>query len=197
MTLMRLLTAAAALSLTAGVALAQTPATAAAPAPSPVQLVANGDIMQTMRLSGQFTSFVKAVDATNLTGLLKSQPNLTVFAPNDGAFAALPAGELTALMADKPRLQKLLIYHIVNARMDAAKFKGAHGMLPTGSGAMVEMDGSGDAVKVNDATIIQADVMAANGIIHVVNKVLQPAPPAAAASGAPAAATAAATAPAS
>ena len=195
MTLTRLFAATAALSLMAGVAMAQTPAAVpapAAPAPAVVPLVASGDIMQTMRLSGQFSSFVKAVDATNLTGLLKSQPNLTIFAPNDAAFAALPPGQLAVLMADKARLQKLLVYHIVNARMEAAKFKGAHGLLPTGSGEMVEMDGSGDIVRVNDATIIQADVMASNGIIHVVNKVLQPAPPAAAVSGAPATATAAA-----
>ncbi|HEY3696354.1 fasciclin domain-containing protein [Phenylobacterium sp.] len=188
----RLLIAAAGLSLAAGMASAQTPAaqTSAVPAPaapmsasqpapaaaSPTanKVVANGDIVQTIKLSGQFTTFVKAADATNLTGLLKNNQNLTVFAPTDAAFAALPPGELDKLMADKPRLQKLLTYHIINARVDSAKIKGARGAVPTVAQAPVELDGSGGMLMVNNADIIQPDVMATNGIIHVIDKVLTP-----------------------
>jgi len=198
-----LLMTVAVLGLSAGAASAQTaaspaapaaPAAAAAPASgAPAsRVVANGDIIQTIKLSGQFNTFVKAADATNLTTLLKNNQNLTVFAPTDAAFAAMPPGELDKLMADKPRLQKLLTYHIINARLDAAKIKGAKGAVPTVATAPVELDGSEGAMKVNDADIVQADVMASNGIIHVIDKVLIPV--AATGTGAAASATAPSTA---
>lgn len=183
MHLTRLLTAAAAAALVAGAAQAQTapaakaPATPAPAATSGAKVVANGDIIQTATLSGQFKIFLKAVDATNLTGLLKTNKNLTVFAPTDAAFAALPAGELDRLMLpeNKAELQKLLTYHVINARVDSTKIKGAKGAVPTVAGASVEIDGSSDMLMVNNADIVQADVMATNGVVHVIDKVLTPA----------------------
>ncbi|MDP3659588.1 fasciclin domain-containing protein [Phenylobacterium sp.] len=173
-------------------AMTTTPAPAtSAPASTAPTVVAKGDLMDTARLSGQFTIFVKAVDATNLTSVLKTNKNLTVFAPTDAAFAALPAGELDRLMADKAGLQKLLTYHIVNARVDSTKIKGAKGPVTTVSGQPIELDGSGDMLMVNNADITQSDVMATNGILHVVDKVLTPGTAlAAASSGASASATA-------
>jgi len=196
----RLLTAAAAAALMAGAAQAQVnneakpteaapPAApagdAAAPATAP-KVVANGDIIETARASGQFKTFIKAADATNLTGLLKQTKNLTVFAPTDAAFAALPPGELDKLMLpeNKAQLQKLLTYHIINARLDSSKFEGAKGPVPTVAGTTVEIDGSGDQVMVGPADVVQADVMASNGIVHVIDKVLIQGAPAAASSGA-------------
>ena len=186
----RLAITAAAFSLAAGAASAQSttapaatpgtsapaaaPAHPAAPAATAAKVVANGDIIQTLKLSGQFNTFTKAADATNLTGLLAKQPNLTVFAPTDAAFAALPAGQLDKLMADKAGLQKLLTYHIVNAPVDSAKIKGAKGPVPTVANIPVELDGSEGVLKVNDADIVQADVRATNGIIQVIDKVLMP-----------------------
>lgn len=177
----RLAITAVAFSLAAGAASAQsttattaTPAQQAAPAATGAKVVANGDIIQTLKLSGQFTTFAKAADATNLTGLLAKQPNLTVFAPTDAAFAALPPGQLDKLMADKASLQKLLTYHIVNAPVDSAKIRGAKGPVPTVANLPVELDGSEGGLKVNDADIIQADVRATNGIIQVIDKVLVP-----------------------
>jgi uncharacterized surface protein with fasciclin (FAS1) repeats len=197
------MTAAAVLTLTAGAAIAQTaapaapatPAAAAAPAAAPAatpaatNVVANGDIVQTLKLAGQFNTFAKAADATNLTGLLKNNKGLTVFAPTDAAFAALPAGELDKLMADKPRLQKLITYHIINAPVDSAKIKGHVGAVPTVAGSNVELDGAGDVLKVNNADIIQADVRASNGIVHVIDKVLTPGAPTAGGADASASAT--------
>ena len=183
MKLTRISTAGVLLSLIAGMGVAQTPAVPVAPAaavaaPAAPKVAANGDIVQTLKLSGQFNTFTRALDATNLTGLLKAQPNLTVFAPNDAAFAALPAGELDRLMADKGRLQKLLTYHIVNARIDTAKYKGGHGSLPTVAGANVEIDGTGAVLMVNNAAIIQPDLIVSNGVVDVLDKVLNPAVPA-------------------
>ena len=136
----------------------------------------NGDMVETLKTSGQFTTLVKALDATNLTGVLKNNSNLTVFAPTDQAFAALPAGELDRLMKPENRadLQKLLTYHLVNARLDSTRIDGAKGPVPTVAGENVQLDGSGEAMMVGQAEIVQADVMASNGVIHVVDKVLMP-----------------------
>ena len=172
---------------------AAVPATGASlmAAPARPRVVAKGDLVETARSAGQFNTFMKAVDATNLTQVLKTNKNLTVFAPTDAAFAALPAGELDRLMADKAAMQKLLTYHIVNARVDSTKIKGAKGPVATVAGAPVELDGSGDMLMVNNAHIAQPDVITTNGVLHVIDKVLTPAGAmAAGASGASASATA-------
>jgi uncharacterized surface protein with fasciclin (FAS1) repeats len=174
---------------------------AGAPAGAPraagaAPLTPHGDIVTTLAASGQFTTFLKAVDAVNLTSVLKNNSNLTVFAPTDAAFAALPPGELDRLMADKPTLQKLLTHHIINARVDRSKITNARGPVPSVAGNPVMLDGTGPVLKADNAEIVQADVMASNGVIDVVDQVLTPGAgaqaqaPAAAAAGQPAAATA-------
>ena len=135
-------------------------------------MVASGDLIATLKASGQFTTLLKGLDATNLSGVLASNPNLTLFAPTDAAFAALPAGELDKLVADKPALQKLLTHHVINAKVESAKIKGAKGPVTTVAGGKVQLDGSGEALQADNATIVQADVNATNGIVHVVDKVL-------------------------
>lgn len=216
MYLNRILTTTAALALLAGAAQAQTatkaakepvaaestakstvatptpPATSDVAAASATKVVAAGDIVATAKASGQFTTFLKAAEATNLTSLLKDTKNLTVFAPTDAAFAALPAGELDKLMLpeNKAQLQKVLIYHVINAKVPSSEFKGATRKAATVAGPSVELSG-GAMLKVNDADIVQADIMATNGILHVVDKVLMPPGAMAAASTAvPASATA-------
>lgn len=196
MLLNRLLTASAAFALIAGAAHAQAPAAAPAAAPalaSPV--VASGDVVDTLKASGQFTMLLKYTDATNLTGFLKARPNITLFAPTDAAFAAIPEAERNRLMSNIGRgdLQKLLIYHMVNARVPSSEFKDAIRSAPTMASLPVSLSGEGGKLMVNDADIVQADVMASNGVIQVIDKVLSPSSaPAAAATGAQASATAAA-----
>lgn len=173
----RLLTAAAAVALMTGFAHAQDATAPAAPAPaasSPV--VAKGDLIQTAEASGQFNTFLKAVGAVNLTSVLKTNQNLTLFAPTDAAFAALPAGELDKLMLPEngPMLQKVLTYHLINAKVDSTKIKGAKGEVKSVEGSPLLLDGSGAAPMVDTATITQTDVMATNGVLHVVDKVLIP-----------------------
>ncbi|UTP38059.1 fasciclin domain-containing protein [Phenylobacterium sp. LH3H17] len=199
MHLTRFLMTAAVAALLAGAAQAQTPvapATKAPPAAAPAgaaaaKVIPAGDIVDTAKASGQFTTFLKAAEATNLTGLLKTNKNLTVFAPTDAAFAALPAGELEKLMLpeNKAQLQKLMIYHIVNAPVTSADFKGSTRKAATVAGPSVELSG-GETPMVNDATIVQADIAASNGILHVVDKVLMPGAASAVASGAAASTTA-------
>lgn len=195
---LRVLSVAAGAALFAGAAFAQAPAETPAPAaeavaeavaapeaaPAPAApafkpVVASGDLVETAKASGQFTTFVKALDATNLTAVLKNNQNLTVFAPTDAAFAALPAGELERLMDpdNAAELQGVLVYHIINASVDSAKIKGAKGPVQTVAGSEVLLDGSGEVVKANSANVLQADVRATNGILHVVDHVLQPGDP--------------------
>ena len=171
----RLLTAAAAVSLIAGAAMAQAPATAPAAAPATAaapgaKLVPNGDLITTLRLAPQFTTFVKALDATNLSTLLKSSPGLTVFAPTDAAF---PQAKLDSMLADKTGLQKTLLHYIINAKIDSTKIKGAHGPVPSGAGDQIVLDGTTEGVlKADNATITQADVVTSNGVIHVVDALM-------------------------
>lgn len=179
MTTKRLLTAAAAIALMAGAAHAQTADTAAPAAQAPAAaapVVAKGDLIQTAQASGQFSTFLKAVSSVNLTSVLKTNQNLTLFAPTDAAFAALPAGELDKLMApdNGPLLQKVLTYHLINAKVDSSKIKGAKGEVKSVEGSPLMLDGSGATPMVDGANIVQADVMASNGVLHVVDKVLLP-----------------------
>ncbi len=184
MTLLRFaLAAGAGLAMLPAAGLAQTaaPAAPAAPAAAPAlppspHLVANGNIVSTLQGSGQFTVLVKALAATGLSDTLKAAPGLTVFAPTDAAFNALPPARVAALMApaNAPVLQKILTYHVVNLSLDSSKIKGAKGPVPSVEGSKLQLDGSGAAAKVDNADIIQADVRASNGIIHVIDKVLLP-----------------------
>ncbi|MFI4949950.1 MAG: fasciclin domain-containing protein [Caulobacterales bacterium] len=183
MTIQRLLTAAAAVSLIAGAAAAQTPAPAAQPsAPPPAaapagpaaqgaKLVPNGNLMVTLRSSGQFNTFVKALDAVNLSTLLQNSPGLTVFAPTDAAF---PQSKLDTMLGDKAALQKTLLHYIINAKVDSSKIKGAHGPVPSGAGDQIVLDGTGPTLKADNANIIQPDVMTSNGIIHVIDALMIP-----------------------
>ena len=161
-------------------ALAQT-APSAAPAASPAaaspHLTANGNMVTTLKASPDFTILSKALDATNMSGVLAATPGLTLFAPTDAAFKALPAAQLSALLDPKnvPLLQQVLTYHLVHLDLDTAKFKGAKGPVQSVEKGNLVLDGSGAAPMVNNATIIQADVHASNGIIQVVDKVLIPA----------------------
>ena len=180
-------------------ALAQTPAAqpaAAAPAAMAKPVVMNGDLVDTLKLNGSFTVFTQALADTNLTGLLKTNTNLTVFAPTDAAFAAMPAADLAKLKGDKAAMQRFLLHHLINAPTPMSKIKGAKGQWPSGAGDKILLDGSDENVmKADGANIIQADVKTGSGLLHVIDHVLiagqgDPTMPSATAEAAPAAATA-------
>jgi uncharacterized surface protein with fasciclin (FAS1) repeats len=152
---------------------AQTPAPAAAATAAAKPVAVQGDLVDTLKLSGQFTTFVGGIDATNLTGLLKTNKNLTVFAPTDAAFAAMPADQLAKLKSDKVAMQKFVLHHVVNAPVDSTKIKGAKGPIPSGAGDTILLDGSDEAtMKVDGAKIVQADLRTGSGLLHVVDRVL-------------------------
>jgi uncharacterized surface protein with fasciclin (FAS1) repeats len=168
-------------------ALAQGASDAPAPAAPPpahslpsIPKVAGGaNIYDTLKASGQFTILLKAVDQSGLAPVLQRYP-VTLFAPTDAAFNALPPDVLTKLMAANDtaanQLQQILKYHLINAQVDASKIRGAKGPVNTVENTPVQFDGSNpDDLLVNNADIIQADVRTTNGgIINVVDKVLIP-----------------------
>jgi len=173
-----------AIALGQGAATAAPPAPATPPAPPPlpsIPKVAGGaDSYDTLKASGQFTILLKAVDQTGLAPVLQKYPNLTLFAPTDAAFSALPPDVLAKLTAANDtaanQLQQILKYHVINAQVDASKIRGAKGPVPTVEGGAVTIDGSNpDDMLVNSADIIQADIHTTNGgIINVIDKVLIP-----------------------
>jgi len=156
-------------------ALAQTPAPVPAAAPAGYKpVVANGGLVDTLKLNGQFTTFTKGLADTNLTGLFNTNTNLTVFAPTDAAFAAMPPADLAKLTSDKAAMQKFLLHHVINLPWPSTKIKGVKGPVPSGLQDNILLDGSeeGGALKVDGATIIQADIKTSSGLLYVVDHVL-------------------------
>ncbi len=133
---------------------------------------AKPDIVDTAISSGSFNTLVTAVKAAGLVETLKGDGPYTVFAPTDEAFAKVPADVLNNLLADKEALRKVLLYHVVSGKVTAeqvVKLKSA----TTAQGSDVMIDSS-SGVKVNNATVIKADIMTGNGVIHVIDTVLMP-----------------------
>ena len=132
------------------------------------------NIVQVAREAGQFTTLLKAVQVAGLTGALSGQGKgpLTVFAPTDAAFAALPAGTVEALLADPAKLRQILLYHVVAGEFLAAQVVGS-GSLETLQGQNLTVSTAGGA-KVNDSKIVATDIAAKNGVIHVIDAVLLP-----------------------
>ena len=130
------------------------------------------DIVDTAVAAGTFTTLAKALEAADLVDALKGEGPLTVFAPTDEAFAKIPEETLNAILADKDKLTKILTYHVVNGSVPAADVTSLESA-ETLAGVDIAIDSS-DGVKVNDANVVQTDIMASNGIIHVIDSVLLP-----------------------
>jgi uncharacterized surface protein with fasciclin (FAS1) repeats len=136
---------------------------------------ARGDIVDVAVGAGQFGTLVAAVQAAGLVDTLKGPGPFTVFAPTDAAFAKLPAGTVANLLKPENRAQlvQILTYHVVPGRIAAAQLAGRTSQATTVEGRSVSVDGR-VGVRVNGATVVQADVGASNGIIHVIDTVLLP-----------------------
>ena len=130
------------------------------------------DIVDTAVGAGSFNTLVKAVQAAGLVETLKGPGPFTVFAPTDEAFAKLPAGTLDNLLKDKDALAKVLTYHVVPGKVMAADVK--PGEAKTVQGQSVKLSAEGGKVMVDGATVTAADVVASNGVIHVIDKVILP-----------------------
>jgi len=137
---------------------------------------AAADIVETAVSNGSFKTLTAALQAAGLVDTLKGQGPYTVFAPTDEAFRKLPAGTVETLLKpeNKAQLQKILTYHVVAGNVKSGDLKGKTTSAQTVEGTAVQIDASGNAVRVNDATVTQADVGASNGVIHVIDSVIMP-----------------------
>jgi len=132
-----------------------------------------GTIVDVAVGAGNFTTLVAAVTAADLVETLSGTGPFTVFAPTDEAFAALPAGVLDALLLpeNKALLAQILTYHVVSGMVMAADV--TDGEVATVEGQNVKLSTMG-GVMVNQATVVAADVMASNGVIHAIDAVILP-----------------------
>lgn len=133
------------------------------------------DIVDIAASNGNFNTLVAAVTAAGLVDTLKGDGPFTVFAPTDAAFAALPAGTVDSLLLpeNKDQLVAILTYHVVPGAVTSDQLAGQRLSVATVNGADVHIDGT-DGVTVEDATVTTADIIASNGVIHVIDSVLLP-----------------------
>jgi uncharacterized surface protein with fasciclin (FAS1) repeats len=142
-------------------------------ATAPAQPQQSRDIVQTAVAAGQFKTLARLLTRAGLVGALEKPGPYTVFAPTDAAFAKVPRQTLDGLLADKAKLKAVLLYHVVSGKVAAAdvvKLSSAR----TLEGKRVRIRVAGTNVFVNTAKVTKPNVMASNGVIHVVNRVLIP-----------------------
>jgi len=152
------------------------PTTAPVPSSAPSASAATmaKDIVQTATEAGSFKTLLTAATAAGLVETLQGKGPFTVFAPTDAAFAALPAGTLDGLLKDPAALKKILLYHVVSGAVTADQVVGLT--------SATSVEGSPIAISVKDgavylngsAKVVTPDVMASNGVIHVIDKVILP-----------------------
>jgi len=133
------------------------------------------DIVDTAVAAGSFKTLVAAIQAAGLAETLKGKGPFTVFAPTDEAFNKLPAGTVETLLKpeNKEKLKSILLYHVVAGDVTAAKVV-KMSSAKTLDGQDLNVMVNDGTVMINDAKVIQADVMASNGVIHVIDTVLIP-----------------------
>ena len=132
------------------------------------------DIVDTAAAAGSFDTLLAAATAAGLVDALKGDGPLTVFAPTDEAFAALPEGTVENLLKpeNKDQLVAVLTYHVVSGKVMSTDLKDdMTAATLQGSDVTIDLD---NGVMVNDATVVSADIETSNGVIHVIDKVILP-----------------------
>ena len=133
------------------------------------------DIVDTAVAAGSFTTLAAALEAAGLIDTLKGDGPFTVFAPTDEAFAKLPAGTVEDLLKpeNKDQLIAVLTYHVVAGKVMAADVVNLT-EAETVQGSKIAIKVDGGKVMINDATVVQTDIEASNGVIHVIDTVILP-----------------------
>ena len=133
------------------------------------------DIVDTAVAVGSFTTLAKALEAAGLVETLKGAGPFTVFAPTDEAFAKLPAGTLDTLLKpeNRAKLTRILTYHVVPGRVMAADVVKLHSATAV-SGDTIAIATHGGGVTVDNAHLVKTDIVATNGVIHVIDAVILP-----------------------
>ena len=133
------------------------------------------DIVDTAVASKKFPTLVKLVTEAGLVDTLKGDGPFTVFAPSEEAFKKLPKKTVDALLADKEALKKVLLYHVVKGKVlaaDAIKLDGKTAKSANDLGLKVSVKNG--SVYINKSKVVKTDIMASNGVIHVIDTVLMP-----------------------
>jgi transforming growth factor-beta-induced protein len=150
------------------------PATPAPATPEPSMAAEVGDIADVAAGAGSFTTLLAAAEAAGLVDTLKSEGPFTVFAPTDEAFAALPAGTVEGLLEDPEALKQILLYHVVQGKVTADQVVSLTSA-DSVAGPAIKIAVVDGKVMLNDsATVVTPDVMASNGVIHVIDQVILP-----------------------
>ncbi len=123
--------------------------------------------------AGSFKTLLTAVKAAGLEKTLKNGGPFTVFAPTDEAFAKIPAETLNALLKDKHALQNVLLYHVVSGKVPASVAV-TLSQATMANGKQVNLEVADGSLFINDSKVINTDIAACNGIIHVIDAVLIP-----------------------
>ena len=133
------------------------------------------DIVDTAAAAGSFETLLAAATAAGLVDTLKSDGPLTVFAPTDEAFAALPEGTVENLLKpeNKDQLVSILTYHVVSGKVMSTDLQDdMTAATVQGGDIKIDLD---NGVMINDASVVTADIETSNGVIHVIDKVILPA----------------------
>ncbi len=130
------------------------------------------DIVDTAMAAGNFTKFLSAVKTAGLTDTLSGKGPFTVFAPADEAFEKLSPGALDALIKDTAKLKAVLSYHVIKGHVLAKDVKSGEVMTLQGSPLTASVSSSG--VEVNGVRLKQVDLIATNGVIHMIDAVIMP-----------------------
>ena len=129
------------------------------------------DIVETAVDAGSFKTLATALGAAGLVETLKGKGPFTVFAPTDEAFAKIPKADLEALLKDKVKLTAVLTYHVVPGKVMAADVKA--GKVKTVQGSDITVT-TKSGVMVDKAKVVKTDIVADNGVIHVIDTVIMP-----------------------
>lgn len=131
------------------------------------------DIVATASANPELSTFSKLIQQAGLQDTLQGSGPVTVFAPSDEAFKALPAATLDKLAKDPAQLKAVLGYHVVPGLVKSSDIDGTQ-PLTTSTGAKMNVAKAGDFVTVDDSLVTKADLPAGNGVIHVIDRVLTP-----------------------
>ncbi|GIU86242.1 MAG: hypothetical protein KatS3mg009_0757 [Acidimicrobiia bacterium] len=139
----------------------------------------SGTIVDVAAATPDLSTLVTAVQTAGLTETLSGEGPFTVFAPTNEAFAAIPADKLDAILADTELLTQILTYHVVSGEYPASAVAdlpdvATGAAVPTVEGQDVTIVAGADGVRVNEANVVQPDVEASNGVVHVIDAVLLP-----------------------
>ena len=130
------------------------------------------NLLETAKEAGNFTKLAKAVEAAGLSDTLQQQGPFTIFAPTDEAFDKLPPGTLDQLLKDKKRLAALLTYHVISGKVSSQEVAQMdHARTLQGSDVKFSKNGG---VHVEQANVVKTDIEASNGVIHVIDQVIEP-----------------------